>query len=87
MKLKALITVSVVTLGIFGSKALAAVAGREDNSSLVVWIFLGFCALIVVAQLLPLLLQMRIFTRTHKEETLENLETLETSTVKVENDK
>ncbi|BCA80782.1 hypothetical protein [Desulfuromonas sp. AOP6] len=32
--------------------ALAA-AGREDSSGLVVWVFLGFCALIVVAQLLP----------------------------------
>lgn len=28
--------------------------GREiDNSGLFVWIFLGFCALIVVAQLIP----------------------------------
>jgi uncharacterized membrane protein YuzA (DUF378 family) len=87
MKLKTLITVSVVALGIFGSKALAAVAGREDNSSMVVWIFLGFCALIVVAQLLPLLLQLRIFASTHKEETRENLETLETSTVKVDSNK
>lgn len=31
----------------------AATAGREDNSDLFVWIFLGFCALIVVAQLIP----------------------------------
>ena len=32
----------------------AATAGREaDNSGLFVWIFLGFCALIVVAQLIP----------------------------------
>lgn len=33
--------------------AAYATAGREDNSPLVVWTFLGFCALIVVAQLLP----------------------------------
>jgi hypothetical protein len=32
----------------------AATDGREvDNSDLFVWIFLGFCALIVVAQLIP----------------------------------
>ena len=32
----------------------AATTGREvDNSDLMVWIFLGFCALIVVAQLIP----------------------------------
>lgn len=35
--------------------ALAAGA-REDNSGLVVWIFLGVCALIVVAQLFPALM-------------------------------
>jgi hypothetical protein len=31
----------------------AAATGREDNSDLFIWIFLGFCALIVVAQLVP----------------------------------
>jgi hypothetical protein len=32
----------------------AATEGREaDNSGLFVWIFLAFCALIVVAQLIP----------------------------------
>ena len=32
----------------------AETTGREtDNSGLLVWIFLGFCALIVVAQLIP----------------------------------
>ena len=35
--------------------AWAADAGREDNSDLFVWVFLGFCALIVVAQLIPAL--------------------------------
>ena len=33
----------------------AADAGREDSSDLLVWLFLGFCALIVVAQLIPAL--------------------------------
>lgn len=38
--------------GLF-SLAWASAGGREDHSPLVVWAFLGFCALIVVAQLLP----------------------------------
>ena len=36
--------------------ALAASGAREDNSGFFVWIFLGFCALIVAAQLLPAIL-------------------------------
>lgn len=34
----------------------ASTAGRSDHSGILVWAFLGFCALIVVAQLLPALL-------------------------------
>lgn len=34
----------------------AASQTREDHSGLVVWAFLGFCALIIVMQLLPALL-------------------------------
>lgn len=45
-----------LVLGSF-SPALAASA-RQDSSGLIVWIFLGFCALIVIAQLLPALLLM-----------------------------
>jgi hypothetical protein len=38
---------------------LAATEGREvDNSDLFVWIFLAFCALIVVAQLIPAIMMM-----------------------------
>jgi hypothetical protein len=33
--------------------ASAATSGMEDNSNLFVWIFLAFCALIIVAQLIP----------------------------------
>ncbi len=40
------------------SAAYAATGGREDNSGIFVWVFLGFCALIVVAQLIPALLLM-----------------------------
>ena len=39
------------------SPALAAGA-RSDHSGLVVWMFLGFCGLIVVAQLVPAILML-----------------------------
>ncbi len=35
------------------SPALAAGGGGERHTSLAAWIFLGFCALVVVAQLIP----------------------------------
>ena len=38
--------------------ALAASSAREDGSGIFVWVFLGFCALIVVAQLIPAALLM-----------------------------
>ncbi|ABB32686.1 hypothetical protein GeomeDRAFT_1059 [Geobacter metallireducens RCH3] len=40
------------------TSALAASGAREDNSGVFVWIFLGFCALIIVAQLVPAVLTM-----------------------------
>jgi len=36
----------------------ALAAGREDSSGLFVWAFLGLCALIVAAQVIPALLMM-----------------------------
>ncbi len=38
--------------------AFAASGLSEDNSGIFVWVFLGFCALIVVAQVIPALLLM-----------------------------
>jgi len=38
--------------------AFAAAGVREDGSGIFVWVFLGFCALIVVAQVIPALLLM-----------------------------
>lgn len=38
--------------------AMAASTNNVDNSGIFVWIFLGFCALIVVAQVIPALLMM-----------------------------
>ncbi|MDW7712342.1 MAG: hypothetical protein SCH98_17890 [Deferrisomatales bacterium] len=36
----------------------ALAAGRQDTSGLFVWAFLGFCALIVAAQVVPAILMM-----------------------------
>jgi hypothetical protein len=36
--------------------AFAASGGRVDDSGIFVWVFLGFCALIVVAQVVPAVL-------------------------------
>jgi hypothetical protein len=41
----------------------AAATGREDNSDLFVWIFLAFCALIVVAQLVPAMMLFMGFAK------------------------
>jgi hypothetical protein len=38
--------------------ALAATGERELDGNLAVWIFLGFCALIIVAQIFPLVWQL-----------------------------
>ncbi|MBN2645992.1 MAG: hypothetical protein JXR59_11045 [Desulfuromonadaceae bacterium] len=40
------------------SPVLAASTQRSDSSGILVWAFLGFCALIVVAQLVPALMLM-----------------------------
>jgi hypothetical protein len=45
------------------SSAFAAGGTREDNSGLFVWIFLGFCALIIVVQVVPALLMLFGFAK------------------------
>ncbi len=81
MKTIGLVAVFAFMVSAFYGSTVSAAATREDGSSLVVWIFLGFCALIVIAQLLPLLLHLKIFARTRKEELPE------ASSVKVTSDK
>jgi hypothetical protein len=50
----------------------AATDGREvDNSDLFVWIFLGFCALIVVAQLIPAAMVLFGLVKGVKKDTVE----------------
>ena len=56
MKTKNLLPETIFCLLISATPSLAAQAAREDHSGLVVWVFLGFCALIVMAQLVPAML-------------------------------
>ena len=57
-------TIGPVIAAIFNAAPLwAATASREDNSDLFVWIFLAFCALVVVAQLIPAILMMLGFAK------------------------
>jgi len=51
-----------------GAPLWAADAAREDSSNLFVWIFLAFCALIVVAQLIPAVMMMLGFAKGVKKE-------------------
>ncbi len=54
--LKHISTTIATLLLLSGTSFAASTAGRTDHSGILVWTFLGFCALIVVAQLLPALL-------------------------------
>lgn len=50
--------------------AIAASGAREDNSGFFVWGFLGICALIIVAQMLPAVMVMLGFAKgVRKQET------------------
>ena len=53
MKSKRIIMILAAALLAPATHAFAATAGREDSSQLLVWAFLGMCALIVVVQLMP----------------------------------
>jgi hypothetical protein len=63
---------TMTTLGILiGNVTTAwAATGREDNSDLFVWIFLAFCALIVIAQLIPAAMVIFGFTKSVKKQTV-----------------
>jgi hypothetical protein len=50
----------------------AEAAAREDNSDLFVWIFLAFCALIIVAQLIPAAMMVLGFSKGVKKEKAPN---------------
>ena len=57
MKAITRIAVATATLSSIATSALAA-SGRPDSSGILVWVFLGFCGVIIAAQLIPALLVM-----------------------------
>lgn len=46
-------TLATLIATIAPATAFAASSVREDNSGFFVWVFLGFCALIIAAQVVP----------------------------------
>jgi len=56
--MKALITTTASLAVLVPVAAFAASSNYVDNSGIFVWIFLGFCALIVMAQVIPAILLM-----------------------------
>lgn len=53
------LTVTVIGLVLLGTTELWAAGGaREDSSGFFVWAFLGICALIVTAQVVPALFML-----------------------------
>lgn len=60
--MKTLINTLIATL-ITTTSAFAASGAREDNSGVMVWVFLGLCALIVIGQLVPALMVMLGFAK------------------------
>jgi len=59
---------SITAISPLASTAFAAAGGREDHSSLVIWGFLGFCALIVIVQLFPAIRNAQLVARRRKTE-------------------
>jgi hypothetical protein len=55
--MRALITTAIATIAAAPVSAFAA-GGHVDDSGIFVWVFLGFCAMIVVAQIVPAVLLM-----------------------------
>jgi heme exporter protein D len=55
--MRALITTTIATIAAAPVSAFAA-GGHADDSGIFVWVFLGFCAMIVVAQVVPAVLLM-----------------------------
>lgn len=70
MKQIARVKTVVPAIALFFSAAplWAETAVREDNSNLFVWIFLAFCALVVVAQLIPAIMMLLGFAKGIKKE-------------------
>ena len=61
--IKGLIPCLALLCGDIATAWAEGVAREADNSNLFVWIFLGFCALIIVAQLIPAMMLFMGFAK------------------------
>ncbi len=68
-RLTALLTLLLYTT--IAGEALAAPTNREDSSGILVWVFLAFCALIIIAQLFPAMMMLLGFRKGMKKTTAE----------------
>lgn len=59
MKSARQLTASITFILAIASPAFAAAGAREDNSDFVVWVFLAFCALIVIGQMFPMVKNLK----------------------------
>jgi hypothetical protein len=59
MKSSQKLTAALTSLLALASPAFAAAGAREDNSDFVVWVFLAFCALIVIGQMFPMIKNLK----------------------------
>lgn len=76
------ITRTIMILQLLAGSAmpvLGASAERNPPDNLAVWIFLGFCALIIVAQLFPLVIRLGRKTAQLNQEEAAKLESNESS--------
>jgi len=58
MKQEDVMRALAMLMGILAPVTAFAAGGRVDDSGIFVWVFLGFCALMVVSQVIPALLLM-----------------------------
>jgi len=59
MKSTQKLTAAITSILALATPAFAAAGAREDNSDFVVWVFLAFCALIVIGQMFPMIRNLR----------------------------
>lgn len=67
MKTQARITAALLAFWGMVPAAFASPPALEDNSGFVVWSFLGFCALLVLAQVVPAIRNARLTARQERE--------------------
>lgn len=68
---KGLIPCLTLLCGDIATAWAEAGAHEADNSTLFIWIFLGFCALIIVAQLIPAMMLFMGFAKGARKTTQE----------------